>query len=444
MRRRCNRNWQVESLEGRRMMAGDVDAYAIGNALYIKGDDTANGIVITSSSEGVIDVIGIEQSGDSTLINGYTSQSFTNIKYVISSLDDGDDALILTNLPLDKSVSIQTGDGNDFIGLGEFDNTGFVDEIVDDLLGALTIGDTLAIDMGAEDNTLLARNVDTSLTSIATHEGDDTITLESQGSADDSDYLPGFTASKGLALYTGEGTNSVTLKGVVVSNLSVILGDGNDTVSLANVSATKATNIAGYDGTNTVAIDEVSSKSLIVSFGIGNDNVSLNRVTVAKGIALHDSYGNDLVALHEVSSKSLAISLGSGNDELTLDDISVTKSLSIRSAEGDDSLSLNGIIAKSLDVSLGSGDDELSFTNVAITNTTTVDGNNGSDSVVVDGLRSKSLKITLGNGDDEISLQHAQIASTGTIDGGKDNNVYTDVGSNSFAKLNRKNFQTIV
>jgi hypothetical protein len=439
---------RIESLEYRQLLAGDIDAHAIGTVLYIDGDSTANGLAIQSPSEGVFEVTGLPQGGSATTINEHVSESFVHIKELFVNLDDGDDVLVLTNLSLQGSVTIHTGDGDDFIGLGEFNDNGLLDSavenILDGLLGALTITTNLTIDTADDNDTLQARNVVVKLATILMGEGNDSITLDGNGELGDPNFVPGVTTGAALTIGMGNGENSVSLEKLNAQSLSLILGDDQDTVSLKKSTITKRTDINAQNGANSIELEEVTSKSLGISLGLGNDEVSLDKVTTTGRTVIGDSFGNDSVELNEVTAKSLGVSLGVGNDELSLTDVTVAKSIDLAAGEGNDVITLLRIIAKSLDVWLDGGDDELSLDNVAITKCASLSGGLGNDSMVLDGVSAQTLKVSLGVGDDDISLEHVLVGKTATIDGGIGDNVYTDLGGNTFAKLNRKNFQTII
>ena len=435
---------RVELLEDRQLLAGDVDVFAIGNVLHVRGDGLDNGLAITSTSEGVLEVSGLNQGGAVTTINGLASQPFIRIKEIIISLGEGNDALVATRMPLSGSMSIQMGQGNDFVGLGEFDNNSLVDSAVNSLLDALVISTNLAIDTGEGNDIVAGRNVSTKALVLTTLGGDDVITLDHQGNPGDPNHVPGITASAGLAINAGEGTNIVTLSGLNIMSLTVTGGAVQDTVTVEKATIAKGANIQAKDGANLVTLEEVTSKSLHVSAGLGNDTVTLEQVTCSKRISLSDNYGNDLFDLEDVAARSLGISAGFGADTISLEDVTTTQSIRIDSGDGEDEVTLKDIIAKSLATALGDGADELSLDNVAATKKVIIGGGIGNDTPELKRVSAAALEILLAAGDDEISLETVLVSGKTRIDGGQDTNVYTDMGGNSLPILERTNFQTIV
>lgn len=440
---------RFEFLEQRQLLAGDIDARAIGSVLYITGDNTDNGVVVHSTSEGVIEILGLSEGGAATTINGKESESFVRIKDVFITLDDGNDTLILTDLTLSGSATIRTGDGNDFIGLGEFDDDDdliedLLEDLAGDVLGALTVKGAVNIDAADGNDTLLARNTTLNLSTIIFGKGNDTLTFDRNGEPADSDYVPGVTTTGPLTITLGDGQNAATFEGLTAQNLTVSAGNEQDTLIIEDSTVSKATNISVGDGTNTVSVEDFQGKSLGIALGVGNDTVTLEDITTTGRTVVGDGFGNDTLTITNLTAKSLGASMGIGNDTLTVTNATIAKSLDLAGDDGDDTVTLVGIIGKSLDVWLDAGNDNLSLQNVAITKKLSLSGGLGNDSIEVDGASASTLSVVLGTGDDDLELGHVIIAKATTLDGGAGANTYTDNGANSLAKLKTKNFPTVV
>ena len=432
---------RFEALENRLALAGDVNAFAIGTVLHIRGDSEDNGVAVHSTSEGVIEVTGLVRDGLATTINESASQTFTKIKDIVITLNDGDDALVITKLPVSGSISVQLGEGNDVLALGEFDNSGdLVDDIVDDLVGALTVKTSLLIDTGDGDDVIVGRNVSARNFTLATGIGNDSVTFDRNGEPNDNDFIPGVTTSAGLTINMGIGASDVTLDGITVQSLTLTLGDADDELSFKNSTVAKGISIDGRNGANELDIEEITAKNLGISLGLGNDVVSLKSVTTTGKISVSDNFGDDTVTLEDVNAKSFSASLGMGIDTVTMTDVTVANAININTGAGNDTVTLTAIAAKSLSVNLNDGDDTLTFNNVAITKGASNNAGTGNDILVFDGVGAQSLTVVLGDGDDQFSFEQTMIGKKSKIDGGKGTNDYNDTVNNSLGKLTKKNF----
>ena len=270
----------LESLEARQMMAGDVSAYAISKILYINGDAAGNGIALVGGVDGSINVMGISQDGSATTINGGVSQEFTKIKDVVISMDKGDDAVVITDIALNGNLYVAGGKDNDVVALGEFADTGLIDDAVDALLGAVTVKKSAIIDTSDGDDTVLARAVTVSKSLVvSTGIGDDAVIFDSAGGVGD----PGVT---------------------VLKTATITTSNGNDLVSLTELSV---------------------SKTLTISTGNDDDTVLLDGVTVSKTLSISTGSGNDLVELTETTAKSLTVRMGNDNDDFLVQDTTIAK-----------------------------------------------------------------------------------------------------------------------
>lgn len=257
----------IENLESRQMMAGDVSAYAISKILYVNGDSASNGIVLTSDVNGVITVAGIEQGGAATTINGGVSSTFTKIKDIVISMNKGDDAIVATDLYVNGNLYISGGKDNDAIGLGEFEDTGLIDDAVDSILGALTVKKSFIIDGGDGNDALMARNVTVNKSLVVNMGiGDDVVVFDADGvgpgvnvlktatistsNGNDQVSLSRMTVAKSLTVSTSNDQDLVELDGITVKTLSVPLGSGDDEVIVGNSSVTKKATFNGDSGVN--------------------------------------------------------------------------------------------------------------------------------------------------------------------------------------------------
>ncbi len=236
----------LENLESRQMMAGDVDAFAISRILYLQGDTLGNGVALVDGGGGNINVVGLNQAGSATTINNGASQTFTKIKDIVITMGKGDDAIVVSNIFVNGALFIQSGLGNDVVGLGAFEDSGLVDDAVDALLGALTIKNSVTISTDVGDDTVIAENATINkMLTLATGLGNDTVRLESHGNPGDVDYVPGVTVLKSVTISTSLGNDILYLERLAAKSLDVTLSNGNDSVTLEKVAITKTANLNG-------------------------------------------------------------------------------------------------------------------------------------------------------------------------------------------------------
>jgi hypothetical protein len=428
----------LESLEQRQMLAGDVEAFAIGTVLHVRGDAQDNGIVLRSSSEGVIEVSGFSRDGEATTVNNFSQQPFTKIKEIVVTMNDGNDAVVISDLNLSGSISVQMGKGEDVLALGDFDNSGeIVNSSVDNLLGSTNIGNSIIADMGDGNDTIVGRGTTAKVITLFTGPGSHFIDF----GHDPDNEIPGISATKAMTINASSGEGSMVFEGLAVQSLSVTSGNGPDQIAMRNSTIAKGIKINANDGTNTLTIeDNVIAKSLSLSAGMGNDHYSLSDLEISGKVSISDNFGDDTATLQDITAKSVAIGMGKGIDTINLLDIALAGGLNLDSGDGDDIISLINIIAKSLSVNLGAGNDELTAENVAIVKDAKASAGAGDDAVSLDRLSATSLTVTLGDGNDELGIELSVMTKKTTLDGGKGENAFIDAANNTFGKQKIKNF----
>jgi hypothetical protein len=93
--RNLRRGLRLESLEPRRMMAGNVAVTYSGGAVDIAGDLQDNAIELGYDSLGRLEIRGV----DNTTVNGYGSYSVANFQSIGVALSGGDDRLTVNPPP---------------------------------------------------------------------------------------------------------------------------------------------------------------------------------------------------------------------------------------------------------------------------------------------------------------------------------------------------------
>jgi hypothetical protein len=175
----------LETMEGRRMLAGNVTASIVGGVLVVQGDNKSNAIVIAAHST----VNTTVTPAPGTTVNGDGTATFVGTPPIVVDMGNGDDSVTFVDLDFQR-VSVTTGNGNDRV-IGDVDGSG------------PNIFSTLRIDTG---------------------NGDDFVHLGgSTGVASD------------LTIVTGNGDDTVELVDAtgVGGNMNIVTGNGDDRIRLA-------------------------------------------------------------------------------------------------------------------------------------------------------------------------------------------------------------------
>jgi hypothetical protein len=310
--RRCAvRKLALEWLSPREMLAGDVTATLQGQMLVITGDDAANGVVLTyDTATHSYQVRGSDAGGSPTTINGQdTSQpgnvpTFANVKSVYVGLGKGDDSFQTgspeaTDVVIAKWMSIEMGEGNDQVVLGQAGNGAGGSAPV---ARSLQVGTGLRIDLGDGNDQLdLANARIGQRLQIFAGSGDDLIRFPTE-------FTP-----------TGQTTPQV-FPVQVRDNVFISLGSGEDVLQMQNVSIRRNLKIEDGAGSADITLNNVqASKRIDIHTANDPDEVSLTWVR-AKQLAMSTNGGLDQVALNHARFTTLNVKLGSASDRLTLND----------------------------------------------------------------------------------------------------------------------------
>jgi Ca2+-binding RTX toxin-like protein len=230
--------------------------------------------------------------------------------------------------------TINGGGGSDTITGGDGNDTITYNDNAKQILGGAGIGDTLVVNSDA-----IAAKIDLSSTT-------DQIT----------DTLNNDIVVRGFEnLDATKSANDMTIDQVNSSASSIILGNGNDTISsLTAYSSTTATlSIQTNDGNDTITSGAAAGK-FSIDGGAGNDTFTLTLLT----------------------STTSTVSGGAGNDTFTMGAV-VT---SVYGGDGNDTITANGTDVNDY-VEGGAGDDTYTVTAANLTNGDTIKGNAGTDSI---------------------------------------------------------------
>jgi hypothetical protein len=298
MRKNSTRSFQLEAVENRRMMAGDVAVAFDGQLMDIRGDALANQFAINQNLAGTtITVVG--QNG--TLINGLPSVAFANA-LGISKLDirgeDGDDRVTINRLRI-------AGDVNADLGVN--------------LLGR----DVMAVNNSTIDGSLFA------------YGGleNDTINLTNTTVALDAT----------IDLAEGAGRSNIT-NASILGAATFVGGEGNDVFNSNGMTIGLELKLETKQGDDIVSYLASSASIFNASTDIGADRVTVDGFTTAEDFVVETGDGNDTVTLNAVaSSKNLSVNLDSGNDRLNVSNSSAAEDAVLKGGAGTDTLLDTGL-----------------------------------------------------------------------------------------------------
>ncbi len=290
----------LESLEARKLMAGDVIAALEGSFLRVEGDNFGNLVAISQTARG--DVVVAGQNG--TTVNGLPSVRFERpqINALELRMEGGNDVVNLRGLYIANDLFVDLGAGDD--------------RVASPAASPVTVGANASI-LGSEGNDIVQLN------SMTVHE---------------DLYIDG-----------GLGTLNATLNNLQVDKVLSVLGDDAiDVITINNSRAGNGVVIETKGGSDRVSLTDVSAFALSINTDangdIGLDQVNLTRVTTQEDLGIFTGAGNDIVRLTDVrSGKSIIVSLDDGNDRLIATQVSAAEDAVFEGGAGVDILENFGI-----------------------------------------------------------------------------------------------------
>ena len=209
MNRFSSRRLNIESLETRDLMAGDVSVRLVRGNLVVRGDVQSNYISITPVADGRVKIegVGCTVNGEASIFANYSADF--NIK-----MGDGNDRVRIgsstdvTRMP--GRLAIDMGTGADFVTM--------------DRVRATDLAISLGIEDDGDDDSLnLNRTAFTGNAVIQTGGGSDTVVFNS------------FEARVYLKLSTGDGGDDVRITNATAGIVSINLGKGQDELFFAGL-----------------------------------------------------------------------------------------------------------------------------------------------------------------------------------------------------------------
>ncbi len=239
------RRMRLETLEEKRLLAGDVTVGVVDGNLLVRGDAESNGVFITAGdAPGAFVVTGLPVGDGPTSING----SFLRVEVggvfrsVLVGMGAGDDLVNVRDAAFRGDVAVDAGMGNDDVNVGgprtsvTEGNTFIRGSLSVDLgegrdrlrVGGTAIGGGMEVAGGrGDDYVAVTRSLIRGVTSITTGVGDDYVLID------------GSRAAR-ARIATGAGNDQVALVDSAFSGIGVDAGADNDVVVLAGVHARAA------------------------------------------------------------------------------------------------------------------------------------------------------------------------------------------------------------
>lgn len=317
------RRLDVQRLETRLPLAGDVVASLAAGVLTLHGDAAANFVEISTTAAGDVRVVALPRLGGGDtrlLVDGapVAEHDFRSVTALRVRLGAGDDSCRLSGrepFSLD-TVDIGTGSGADICRL----------DLGATITGAVTVAtgaDADVVDLGA---TILG---DLRLT---TGDGADVVAAE------------GLSVGGGVVLDLGAGDDSVSVvnEATFQRDVRILAGDGADDVAL----------LGGID----------VAANLRIATGAGPDEVGLTGLDVRGDVALATGSGDDRVSVTSLTSgAALRVDAGGGHDAIDLaGGVEITGDLTLVAGGGTDVLTTTGLVRVhgSASANLGAGTGE--------------------------------------------------------------------------------------
>lgn len=438
-------------MAGPALAAGNVEVEVKGGNLVITGDDADNKVLITSPG-------GYQVAPDdgTTNVNGSpVPKTFPDAtKGVLAKLGDGNDTVRALNATIAGNLSIDGGDGTDGITLS----------------GSLVEGNVQFKAGNGPANTMLeAGSVVEGNLSVKAGDGVDFVYTEGGsgvmgkasfkfGNGANALDLNASLFEKGLKIAAKEGSDFISLDGVVAAGVDLKLGDGGSTVELVNLSTVDGNlRVRSRDGIGSLAIDtsniagnlQVKDKSgdctaqltsatilgnLQLKCGDGFDSQTFNgpAMAVSGKVRIENGPGgSSFSALRTLFQKDLKVATKDGFAMTRLTGSAVQGNLSVDAGREGGQLDLEfdagqvNLVEKNLSFRVKDGLLTADFERLLVQGKTSITGG-GKDFQQVyvdDAVLQGSLAIKLGGGVDVVVIEqngdaggtHSQIVGKATI-----------------------------
>ncbi|HEY2880954.1 MAG TPA: hypothetical protein VGJ15_00940, partial [Pirellulales bacterium] len=454
----------MDGILGALNIHGQADAGSPGDTLHFDDSANANGLTYTLTSTT------LDRTGIATI-------TFDTLETVLLDTGTGADTANIKSTAATVATTINSGDGNDAITLG---NAGLLDGILGTVAihgqgNAASPGDTLHFDDSANANGLTYTLTSTTLnrTGIATITFD-TIegVLLDTGTGADTVNVKSTAATVATTINTGDGNDAITLgnAGLLDGILGTIAihgqgqtaapGDSlhfDDSANANGLTYTLTATTLDRTGIATITFETV--ESVLLDTGTGADTLNIKSTAATVASTINTSDGNDSITLgnaglldgilgaiaihgqpNAASPTTSVTCLGVTNtlargDLLHFDDSASAVGLQYNLTAGTFQRTGTTLVTfdgmETLVLDAGTQADAITVTGTNASTNVTVNGNAGSDTITLVGNGATSSVILDGGaGDDTLNVQAVAAGSIVEVDGGSENDTI-NVSSNA-------------
>jgi large repetitive protein len=393
--RRCS----FESLEERRLMAGDVFARIERGNLIVRGDDGNNGVFVRAGfAPGEIIVLGTDVFGEGTRVNGLENTAVTLSGFngrIEFTMNGGADRIRIQDLPTSRGITADLGRGSE----GRFELIGHTAN------GDISVKSREGNDQATFDNVTVNG-------SLTVDMGDGGNTLVSTGGS----------VGRDAKFLGGRGIDEFSLNSIhVVGTFFTSLGDGQNTFFGHNTSANRV-ELKGGRNNDFVQFEPFQGNWMTIDLGHGDNTLNLFAPRIFRDLRIIGGSGIDNVRADEsLVDGNAYVDLGDGNNSL-LFQLGVTGQIVVRGGRGMDDFELDGLISQTpvagLKVELGDGTNSLEVKNYERVGKTELKGGKDGDTISVTDAVFESLFAELGGGTNEINFDAITAARDFIVKGG--------------------------
>ena len=454
---------QVEALERRLNLAGNVVVALSGSTLSVTGDDSANSVEIVQTGAAQLTVSGFKTGPGQVQTNlsfkgiaatetGPGTNIFTiNLAGPISlkaNMKGGADELTLGDsggafVSSVTSLSVDMGAGMDELNIEKAAVTGS---------GATSIslgGDNdydyfSAVDVTAANSAVTIKsgngygyvNIDNSSNLAASFKS---LTING-GNHGDSVYLSGVNVTTATTISTGSDYDYVSTNNLTTGTLKAQLGSGDDTFYGygLTVNATTGTTLIDLSSGNdrayfsTGLANPLIKNSLTISGGAGENDTSVYNTTVQGALTVTGSNEYDELNVGSSTiSGSLTANLGAGDNEVNLNSTNVAANIAVTTGKGDDNVYMDTTTAAAVSLKLGAGENYVELTDVykaGLTQLTSllIETGAGFDVLKLDGVLSAKTDVKVGDGDNTVNVTGSTLGNLTFVSGKGVDNLVVD------------------
>jgi Ca2+-binding RTX toxin-like protein len=451
---------EVERLENRSLLVGNVSVVITNGSLVLKGDSGSNQLVVSSgTSAGSVRITGLSN----TRINGSSTplvlQGFR--AGINAQLEGGSDFLLVTKLAISGSVVGNLGSGaqNQLMimssrgayDLGVQHGRGIIDDTdqISDPATAIT-----ARDVATQGTTRFDQSFGKYVTEAQTKVGFGAVTLSGGvnvvgGAGSDRVSLFDTQVGGGVQFsggdqndyFVSQGTSSARNR--IAGTLTLALGADYNGVLIDNLTVTGKLSVTTtapaygslvFVGNAQLGDVDINSLADFNAIELSGHRFQTAGVLKADQIKITTGRGSDYLLASGVQATDLILQAANGFAGVTVDDFAIENQLSINTGSYADEIQIGNETGNTLSragkltLSTGEGADQLTIRNVSATAASLITGG-GADRISIANSKANTFTSQLGAGADVFQMENVQTFKTTGVSGGADSaTIYTMAG----------------